>query len=374
MNILFLLYHGFSEHSGISKKINSQVNGLKENGHNVTLCYYTVDEDGVRKRMVNDRILERYKNSLLGKIRHRLFFNSISQFIVENNIELVYMRSIHNANPFTIYFLKKLKKKGVKVVMEIPTYPYDDEYREEPLKYKLELLIDKIFRNSLTKQLERVVTFSNYKTIFGRETIQISNGVDFKSIKVKSQTNDTSQQIILIGVAEVHYWHGFDRLLKGIGEYYKKEQTFKVFFYLIGGLGPLEEQEYKKIVAEYQIDKYVKFFGTRFGQELDSLFDQSDMGVGSLARHRSNIINIKTIKNREYAARGIPFIYSEIDDDFENMPYILKAPANDSPINLDKVIEFYKKCNKNPKMIRESIKRLSWKEQMQKVINTVCNK
>ena len=44
MKILFLVYHGFSEHSGISKKIHYQVKGLRENGHDVHLCYYDFDE------------------------------------------------------------------------------------------------------------------------------------------------------------------------------------------------------------------------------------------------------------------------------------------------------------------------------------------
>ena len=56
------------------------------------------------------------------------------------------------------------------------------------------------------------------------------------------------------------------------------------------------------------------------------------MGIGSLARHRSGIDKIKTLKNREYAARGIPFVYSETDDDFEHQPYILKAAPDDSPL------------------------------------------
>ncbi|MEG2480028.1 MAG: hypothetical protein RSA50_07120, partial [Mucinivorans sp.] len=43
----------------------------------------------------------------------------------------------------------------------------------------------------------------------------------------------------------------------------------------------------------------------------DDLFEQADIAIGSLARHRSGITTIKTLKNREYAARGIPFIYSE---------------------------------------------------------------
>ena len=37
MKILFLVYHGFSEVSGISKKIHYQVKGLRENGHDVRL-------------------------------------------------------------------------------------------------------------------------------------------------------------------------------------------------------------------------------------------------------------------------------------------------------------------------------------------------
>ena len=43
MKILFLIYHGFSEYSGISKKIHYQVKGLKENGHDVRLCYYDIN-------------------------------------------------------------------------------------------------------------------------------------------------------------------------------------------------------------------------------------------------------------------------------------------------------------------------------------------
>lgn len=371
MKILFLLFHGFSEHSGISKKIRAQIDGLKENGHDVKLCYYMVDEDGSRKRIIDDYILEDYGFSIKGKVKQRIFFGSIVNYITNNNIEVVYMRSIHNANPFTIYFIHQLKKKGVKVVMEIPTYPYDNEYKEEPLKYKLELLIDKLFRHSLVKQLERVVTFSNEQSIFGGKTINISNGVDFSLIKLKSNLNDTSKELHLIGVAEVHYWHGFDRLIKGLGEYYKKDRNYNVFFHLIGGLGPLEKSEYEQLVIENRLEKYVIFHDTKFGAELDLLFEQSDMGIGSLARHRSNITNIKTLKNREYAARGIPFIYSEIDDDFEQMPYVLKATADESPINIDNIIFFYRSCDITPIKIRESITHLSWKEQMKKVIQTI---
>ena len=92
-----------------------------------------------------------------------------------------------------------------------------------------------------------------------------------------------------------------------------------------------------------------------------------------MARHRSNITDIKTLKNREYAARGIPFMYSEIDSDFENKPYILKATADESSIDIQKIISFYDQCTCTPLEIRNSIKNLSWKIQMQKVVDEVLN-
>ena len=95
------------------------------------------------------------------------------------------------------------------------------------------------------------------------------------------------------------------------------------------------------------------------------------MAIGSLARHRSGITNIKTLKNREYAARGLSFIYSEQDSDFEDKPYILKVPANESPIEVNKIIEFYKKLNPIPLEIRGSIFSLSWEAQMNKVIKAI---
>lgn len=102
------------------------------------------------------------------------------------------------------------------------------------------------------------------------------------------------------------------------------------------------------------------------------MFDECDFGIGSLARHRSQIDKIKTLKNREYAARGIPFVYSETDDDFEKMPYILKAPADDTPLDIEKIIDFYESARFTPEEIRSSIiKTLSWERQMQYVIEEI---
>lgn len=72
---------------------------------------------------------------------------------------------------------------------------------------------------------------------------------------------------------------------------------------------------FHELITHYHIEKQVIFHGQKMGKELDELFDLADFAIGSLARHRSHIDKIKTLKNREYAARGIPFIYSETDED-----------------------------------------------------------
>ena len=369
MKALFLVYHGFSETNGISKKIHYQVDALKACGLDVQTCYLS-ESDGNKYRMIDNAILCDYGRGIKGKLLKRIEFNSIADYAINEGIRFVYIRSDHNANPFTIKMVKKMRKADIRVVMEIPTYPYDNETPSS--ERKLQRFLDKYFRNSLAKQLCRIVTFSDYKSIFGTSTIQISNGVDFNKIKLKQKTNDTSHELHLIGVAEIHYWHGFDRLVQGLVNYYKKAPDYKVFFHLVGNFfWDREKNDILPLIETNHLEPYIILHGAKHGEELDQLFEQSDMAIGSLARHRSGITNIKTLKNREYAARGLSFIYSEQDSDFEDKPYILKVPADESPIEVNKIIEFYKKLNPIPLEIRSSILSLSWEAQMNKVIKAI---
>ena len=366
MKALFLIFHGFGLYNGISKKIHYQVNALKQCGVDTRLCYIEIDNKGVQRRMIDGKILEEFEVGIKGKIKKWTDYSAILHYIKENEIDLLYIRSYHNANPFLTSAIKKLKKDGVKTVMEIPTYPYDNEYR----KYRLiKLWADQCFRHSLSKQLFRIVTFSNYRNIFGAETINISNGIDFDAIKIKKQAEGNLDILNLISVAEIHIWHGFDRLLRGLSEYYKTEQKIEVRYDIVGYGNEREIAKLRNYVTENNLDKYVTFHGPKYGDGLDDIFDMASVGIASLGRHRSGITNIKTLKNREYAARGIPFVYSEIDDDFEDKPYIMKVSADETPINIDEVILFYNKTKAlSPAEIRGSISDLSWRNQMEKVV------
>ena len=382
MNILFLVYHGFSEYSGISKKIHYQVKGLRENGHDVHLCYYDFDERGHRCRFVDGAVLKDYGTGAIAAIRQRLSYDCIYNYCIRKKIEFVYARCFQNANPWLIHFFKKLKKADIHSVTEIPTYPYDAEFIGFPVVTRMNLKVDQLFRNKLYRQMNAVVTFSDSKEIFGQRTINISNGVDFDSIPLHNYQplDPQSSDIHLIGVAEVHYWHGYDRLIAGLGEYYRdmretKTDRRKVYFHIVGGVFISEMHDsmhapgFSELIDKYGIKKYVIFHGQLFGDKLNDVFSQCCFAIGSLARHRSDIVAIKTLKNREYATRGIPFIYSERDSDFDNQSYVLKAIPDETPINIHQIIDFVDNHHFDPQEIRKTVENLSWRKQMQYVID-----
>lgn len=380
MKILFLVYHGFSEISGITKKIRNQVKGLRENGHEVHVCYYTFSPEGRRCRYVDDTIIADYGTGRLAAIRQRLSYGCIYDYCIAQDIQLVYARSFMNANPWLIRLFSRLRQAGIRAVTEIPTYPYDGEFVGFPLLARLGLYTDKMFRRRLSAQMDAMVTFSDATEIFGQRTINISNGVDMDSIPLHRPT-PTPGEIHILGVAEVHYWHGFDRMIAGLGEYYNKvERPREIFFHIVGGVAQSEMHDsvhapgFAELIERYGLGDRVIFHGQLHGDALDAVFDRCSFAVGSLGRHRSGITDIKTLKNREYATRGLPFIYSERDSDFDDKPYVMKAPADESPIDVRAVLDFIDNHTFTPQEIRDTVGSMSWKNQMKIVVDSVMSK
>lgn len=377
MKILFLIYHGFSEISGITKKIRNQVKGLRENGHEVHVCYYTFSPEGRRCRYVDDTVIADYGTGRLAAIRQRLSYGCIYDYCIAQDIQLVYARSFMNANPWLIRLFSRLRRDGIRAVTEIPTYPYDGEFVGFPLLARLGLYTDKMFRRRLSAQMDAMVTFSDATEIFGQRTINISNGVDMDSIPLHRPT-PTPGEIHILGVAEVHYWHGFDRMIAGLGEYYNKvERPREIFFHIVGGVAQSEMHDsvhapgFAELIERYCLGDRVIFHGQLHGDALDAVFDRCSFAVGSLGRHRSGITDIKTLKNREYATRGLPFIYSERDSDFDDKPYVMKAPADESPIDVKTVLDFIDSHTFTPQEIRDTVGSMSWKNQMKIVVDSI---
>lgn len=371
MKILFLIFHGLSEHNGISKKIRYQVEALRRNGAEVELCCLRQNADGSHTRMIGRREVATYPNSIAGKIRKRICYGEVVHYVETERTDLVYIRGANNCNPFVVGMIRRMRRAGARVVWEIPTYPYDGEFRGAPLQNRLRLAVDRMFRRSMGKRVDYIVTYADTPEIFGAPTVRISNGIDFDRIPLRAARPEHPGELHLIGVAELHFWHGFDRLIRGLADYYAAQPALRVVFHVVGYSPGDTLRELRQLTEALHLEQAVVFHGPQYGQALDALFACADLGIASLGRHRSGITRIKTLKNREYAARGIPFVYSESDADFDERPYVLRIPADESPVRIEDLIAFHDRMTLPPAAIRRSVTDLAWDRQMKKVTDRV---
>lgn len=371
MKGLFIIFEALSEASGISKKIIAQVNAFKNNGVEIELSY--LESNANRRytgRVINNQIIDVFSVSWLSSRLHwRIKFGGLLKYIKANNFKFVYIRYLHLANPYFILFLKDLKLSGIKIILEVPTFPYDHEYG-----YQLGIMVERLCRKQFIKFIDRIVTFTNDNLIFGVPTIPISNGIDIGSIKPVSGRYDKLPDVInMVGVAALSFWHGYDRVITGMKDYYNnsKPDTI-VIFNIVSDISSTETIKCKQLVERYNLEKYIIFHDKKFGQDLDAILNMADIGVGSLGRHRSGIKYIKPLKNREYCARGIPFFYSETDEDFDDMDFVLKIPADESGVNINNIVRFVKDNKFVIEKIRSYAKdNLTWDIQMRSVINFI---
>ncbi|MGN1211498.1 MAG: glycosyltransferase family 1 protein [Candidatus Cryptobacteroides sp.] len=364
MKVMFIVFHNIVAHSGISKKILAQTEAFRENGAEVDLCRLEIGPDGSKCRVTGSEIICSFGSGLKAKLKKRMDYSDIVRSAEKGGYEMVYIRYDINADPFTVRLIKDLSKRGIWTVVEIPTWPYDGEFKGQGLMMNIQLLTDKLFRKRFFSFCDRIVLFNGPSTLYGKPTIRISNGVDFKSVPLSSHISPKDGTLRLLSVANIHLWHGLDRLISGMAAH----RDIPCELHIVGDGLPEIIESYRTAAQESGVGDRVKILGPLYGEALDREFAWADMAVGSLGRHRSGITDIKTLKNREYAARGLAFFYSENDEDFDNAPFVFKVPADESPVDIGALANFLSQMTMTGEEIRESVRHLSWTEQMGKVL------
>ncbi len=363
MNILYFcnVNRTLPLESGVYKKVVSQCKILRNEGHNIYLASRTgvgyfdiINENGKILVNINISQISRFR-------RERVLFNELENFCSENNIEAIYSR-YSNYNFRVHCFYKRLKKKGICVLLEIPTYPFNQRWmslRQNIKGRHYIVALKQLYSNTLgtagalffKKSVDRIVNNNGFEEIWHIPVLQINNGIDVKSIPVRKHLYQHNKVIKLITVANVANWHGFDRVLLGLYEFYKRERDVKVYFDIVG---PGQEIEIlTKLTKKYNIEEFVKFRGVLVGKELDAVFDEADLGVAILGIHRNNMKEIDCLKSREFCARKLPFITQSAEKHFRNKSFVYCAPSDETPLNIEEVVDFYYKIIQNPSIFDE---------------------
>ncbi|MBQ6719169.1 MAG: glycosyltransferase [Oscillospiraceae bacterium] len=311
---------------------------------------------------VQEVLLNPKPNTTMNKLLRRLPWGSNTYYWDEIIDQIVDPAYIYIRKPLLDNglhkFLKQFRKKypKTKILLEIPTYPYDKEMitgvKDYPLYWK-----ELIYRNKLQQFVDRVVTYSDDKTIFGIPTICIQNGVNVTEHPIR-ETKANTDEIHLIAVASFQKYHGYERVINGLAEYYRHNGTRKIVLDMVGGGDELAE--YRKLTELLNLQEHVVFWGPKHGEKLKQVFDQADIGLGSFGFYKIGLTVASSLKLREYLARGLPVIGGSRQDLFteETFPYYLEFPNDASNLDMERIIAFYNQVYRNDETYEEVVQRI----------------
>lgn len=278
-------------------------------------------------------------------------YNVVYKFLIQNKYTHIFIRRSSYTDFNLIFFLKKIKNAGIQIIYEIPTYPYDLELKEKSLitffEYK--------YRKKLKENVDVIATYTKDREIFGIKTINLKNGIIVDDIKIVKEKQYEESRINLIAVAGIAPWHGYDRLLIGMGEYYKKfkKGDEEIFFHLVGEGNVLDE--YKEIIDDYKIQDKVILYGKKQEDELDDIYDLADIAVEVLGMFRKKIYFSSSLKSREYLAKGLPIITAcQIDILPSDCEFVMRISPDESPVDIEEIVRFYNSIYKHKEYRRQT--------------------
>ena len=359
-------------YQGVKKKIGMQCNAFEHIGLEVTAI-------NSGRRSLYGQIEKLFPFSY--GINYRDIKLNINKF-TNDSFQYCYIR-YSPATRGLIDVLKTLKErqKGIKIILEIPTYPYEDEFRS--LKAKPSMLRERIYRNKMRKYVDLVITPSHIdgNEIFGIPALEITNGIDTDNISVRSIALKKDNTINLIGVALITPKQGFDRVIKGLNEYIQSKEIEDpdVYFYIIG-TGDVK-RELEDLCKQLHVEDNVIFTGEKEGRDLDYYYSIADLGIGTLGLYKTKeLLRVNSLKTREYCAKGLPFIITDCDYMFaeSNEDFFMIIKDSEEPVDIRKAITFLKHLHETytnkeiiTKMNAFAKKDLSWSTILETVIKKV---
>ena len=253
-----------------------------------------------------------------------------------DDADFLYIRQVYHDAAFVRY-LRALKRANprVKIIYEIPTWPYLTEARVSLSNLPFAL---KERRNGprAAKRCDRLVTFYGQDTIWDVPCIRLLNGYDFDRVTLPSRTLDDTVHVL--SVAANAFWHGYDRFLEGLGRYYQQGGTENIHYHLVGDILP----EYEALVEKYDLSGHVTLHGRRFGEPLEELYRLCTIGIDILGGRRKDYPVSSTLKSREYGAWGLPLVTSSpVDFMGTDCPWQHLVPYDDSPVDINAMLRYY---------------------------------
>ncbi len=371
--ILYITRYSIDEAFNLKKKFDGQLAAFQSLGYDV----YYIGYDRNHLYLIHDDDKTEYGNThfKIPSYLHTQFYNDLHKAAIkaikEVGINIVYWRSAPLFGS-SCKVAETVKKAGAKLIIEIPTYPASQENNFFGIRKAFS-----VYSNHYASKFHELVDYyvvigedagGEYK---GKPAINIENGIDINSIPSRIPIIH-DDEIHILAVSAMRYWHGYDRLINSIADYHGK---YQVVFHLVGGLDGECAQQWKKLAEERGVFDNVVFHGYLYGSDLDDLADLCDIGCASL--RRNDYAHISELKTREYTARGLPFILALEDKTLEKAEkkfwYLI---SNDESIpDMNGIVDFALQMREDKEMIsymrQFAEENLTWETQYRKLFNEI---
>lgn len=318
--------------TGIDKKVMWQIDNFNINSLNCNLVIMNKSYKCLfLKLLTNLLAIFPYGNTLPN-------WKYDNQFLY---MDYIYMRRPSAYTYNMIRVLKKIKKNNpnIKIVLEIPTYPYDKELLIN-MRYLPLYIKDLYNRKKLVQVIDRIAIQNEIDEIFGISTIKFTNGIKVNDISLRNPNEKNYSIINICAVASLEPWDGYERIIKGLRTYICDGGDRIVKIHIVGE--GKEKKYYEALVEKFDLKNNVIFYGRKTGDELAKIYDLCDLSLDVFGMYKKNNNTATSLKSREYLAKGLPIIIGcEVDIISAEFPYHLKFFNDDSEINIIKIIEFY---------------------------------
>lgn len=313
-------------HIGVRKKVYSMMRYFERNGINSKLCEY----------------------------EWRRGFPTME---VTADTDILYFRHLVPTVKIVLKLFGLKKSKPIKIIMEVPTYPFEGEQvPNRSIKKRISEFAGKKMFRFVVDKIVIIGSGEKIKKLYGVSVIHANNGVCFEEVPI-SKCLEKDNQLDLIAVSSCFFWHGYDRLIRGMHEYYSGIYDIKVNFHIVGDGECLAE--YEELAEEKGLlDTHVFTYGNLEGEKLDKLYDKADIAIDCLACHRKKVSYVSALKVREYAAKGLPIITATRMDIYNDntKKYIMELASDESNIDIRSILEFYSRFKEKGNILNQRIR------------------
>ena len=333
-----LYFYGYTETSmlfrdtGVEQKVEGQIKALCRAG--LSCCQIKFEG--------------RVRPSVIRKVAMRLPFRGpmcdwLSEYRPEfDGYDFYYIRRPNFLSLLHLLAIRKIRRRNPDAVVlyELWTYPIKKELTKRWQDYPL-WWTESFYMPLMKRYIDRFVVVGDFTKISGVPAIPMRNGIDMSLIAPCGGRIPDDGTIHIAAVAKLSVWHGYDRFIRGLHEYYRTGGKRKIVMHIVGD--GYCRQALEEMRLRLGLEENVVMHGYKTGSELDAVFERCSLGLISLATQDKDIFVHSTLKSREYLAKGLPTIATGITDVFvgTTYKYNLELPMDEKITDIRRVVDFH---------------------------------